>query len=391
MEATQKLVALNRARDKQLRYSQTYDIINHVPRTHEPPRKERPPPRADSRTSYNIITNMGLHEHHYLPPGKRPPKPDTPPKKETLASRTTKREFDLISNKYVENHEEKDAVDKEMQKQAAAERFWTTREFNPVTCTYYDAQKEGKFQEKVKEESKTWGTKQFSRLPPSVKVSEGVAYNLLTMEQRNEEAMAARARIKAKASKARIGPEVEARVKARSEEVEDLTMQRTLHRVSYVRDKEARKHGYNLLTNAPFKGLRAGRTFEGHSKPPRGAWERAEEERAALTLRRQTLRGATGGAGGSGATGSGAAEGAASQRTHSAAASSGGPASARSGQHPAMFNDSRPVSSPVKGSGAGSVGGGSAGVGGASDSRRSARSRPSTTASGGGVRTGGFS
>lgn len=43
--------------------------------------------------------------------------------------------------RYVKDHDAKDAVDKELAKRAAADRFWQTRDFDPIVGTFHDRTK----------------------------------------------------------------------------------------------------------------------------------------------------------------------------------------------------------------------------------------------------------
>lgn len=350
LEATQRLVALNRARDKQLRYTQTYDIINHVPNTKELPQK--PPHKAppDSRTNWNIISNLDFDVHHHSKPGERPEVPVEPPKATNLATQITKRDFDILSNKYMEGHEAKDAIDKEVAKQKATTRFWQTRSFNPVNCSYYDDDKEKHYWDGEAEAMKTHGEKQFSRLPPAMKTSEGAAYNLLTMEVRRDDSMKARERIVAKGQKKRIGSVVEARIKARATKAEDIMESRKIGRVSYQRFVESQRNGYDLVNNMPFRGLNATKQFESQTTKPHSAWERAQEEEAALKPVRADIR---------------------KRMVAASPAARMRPASTGSapGRAPSEPRVSRPATSPSKSDARAEAGAGSGGGGGGSSRR----------------------
>jgi hypothetical protein len=52
-----------------------------------------------------------------------------------------KRPYDLVSNRYLSDHEARDAVDREVARRAAADRYWQTRDFNPLTSSFYDGEK----------------------------------------------------------------------------------------------------------------------------------------------------------------------------------------------------------------------------------------------------------
>lgn len=68
-------------RDRQLRYEQTYNILNFENKLkgleqREDYPKEKPwyfRPEKDSLADYNIISNVDLSKHHFDAPEKRPP------------------------------------------------------------------------------------------------------------------------------------------------------------------------------------------------------------------------------------------------------------------------------------------------------------------------------
>jgi hypothetical protein len=66
-----------------LRYEQTYDIVNFENKLKGLENKPDYPvekpwyfrPEKDSKTDYNILSNIGLQDHYYDHPDKRPPPP----------------------------------------------------------------------------------------------------------------------------------------------------------------------------------------------------------------------------------------------------------------------------------------------------------------------------
>lgn len=63
------------------------------------------------------------------------------------------REYDLLSNKYKENHEEKVKLDNEIQNLQSAKKFWERNEYNPILVKFNDADKEAEYQTKKNQEN----------------------------------------------------------------------------------------------------------------------------------------------------------------------------------------------------------------------------------------------
>ena len=206
--------------DKQLRYTQTYDIITHVPKLDEPratrprvPKKAKP----DTRQTHNIITNINFDKHHFNKPGERPDV--RPPTERKPPGCTIKgRDFNIISNKYITNHSAKDAIDKEVARVGAAKKFWQTRDFNPLTCSFYDEAKEKEHQERTEYRAKHHGVGFTDRFPSTIRKSEGICYDVITMEVKDKKANAERVAEENKVINSRIANEVEQRVRLRGEE-----------------------------------------------------------------------------------------------------------------------------------------------------------------------------
>jgi hypothetical protein len=57
------------------------------------------------------------------------------------------KDYNIVSNKYLEHHDHKVAADEEILRAEAAKKFWKTHEFDPVNCKFYDDKKEEKFKE----------------------------------------------------------------------------------------------------------------------------------------------------------------------------------------------------------------------------------------------------
>ena len=69
------------------------------------------------------------------------------------------RDYDILSNKYKEYHNEKVKTDHDLHRYDAASQFWKRNDFNPVLSKYYDVGKETKYQERLMTEKKEIASK----------------------------------------------------------------------------------------------------------------------------------------------------------------------------------------------------------------------------------------
>jgi hypothetical protein len=155
-EASGRVSQLNRAKDKQIAYESPYDILTFADKREPLP---RPPPAAaqamtapfnphaerptfrhplDSCYQYNIVSNLPLSQHHYTAPELRPNVVDElttiKPRLQHMAA--LPRDFNILSNRYVERHDDKSKLEREIQRNAAAAKYWETHDYEPILGHY---------------------------------------------------------------------------------------------------------------------------------------------------------------------------------------------------------------------------------------------------------------
>lgn len=178
---------LNRSKIQQLRNESLQDAITHaskVPGSKSNSsffRESKPTPEP----GYNIISNIDLSEHHYDSPENRPaPMKETKHRFKVLIK---PREFNIITNRYEQEHEKKVEIDKDRSKKLATLKYWQTHDFNPVTCSFYRKQKERRFVEKLQKREALHGADHLQRLPASLRFSEGNFCNIVSKEVKDPE------------------------------------------------------------------------------------------------------------------------------------------------------------------------------------------------------------
>ena len=78
------------------------------------------------------------------------------------------REYNVVTNRYLENHDMKETTNDDIQRAEAAMAFWKTHNYDHITGKYYDNVKEKEFVEKREEMAKTHGKDQVKKLPLTV-------------------------------------------------------------------------------------------------------------------------------------------------------------------------------------------------------------------------------
>ena len=84
------------------------------------------------------------------------------------------REFNIISNKYSKDNDERYLNEKYAILENIDNRLKKTRKFNIVTATFYDKNKEDDYQNNFAQTSKEWGKDFNKRFPPSWKYRENL-------------------------------------------------------------------------------------------------------------------------------------------------------------------------------------------------------------------------
>jgi len=280
---------LAKNKDRALRYEQTFDVINlenklkgleglpGYPEEKVPDYKRR---RLGNNTKadYNIISCLDFADHHFLPPEQRPPRPEVKPQTYKICA-VEYRDFDIITNRYLQHHEEKSMIDKEAYKQQAAELFWKTHDYDPVTVSYVDPDKEDEFQKIREEREKIHGKDQIEKLPNGVKYSEGALYQPINMRVVDEKRLQ-EIDMKKKMAKQRYNAryDYEKEVKDKDVVFDDKVNEQTLNRIRHERFMETRYRGYNIINNAPFQGKDSEKLYDPLTKPAASLWQRTMSE-----------------------------------------------------------------------------------------------------------------
>jgi len=139
------------------------------------PKKTRPgiDSKHITRVGYNIVTNQSHRTGKIEPLSKRT---------HGLRAEKDYRDFDIVSNEYVEDHDGKSSADMQESRRKAAETFHAKRDFDPVKGMFYNPDKEDEFMRTREEKAADNNLTMMHRLPLSYKVSDGMLYNIINGE-----------------------------------------------------------------------------------------------------------------------------------------------------------------------------------------------------------------
>ena len=179
-------------KDYKLQYEQAYNIINledklkgfenhpnyPKPRNFIKTKRKIPQPPKE----FNILSNLPVSIHHFDKPENRPkiPNKSESPKRKNLKN-LSYYDYDIISTRYNQFNDEKNKIDKEINKINTARIFYKNNDYNIIKGAFYNKQKEEEYQKKKYEASLTWGQDKIKKLPKCAR-GKGDVYNLITTD-----------------------------------------------------------------------------------------------------------------------------------------------------------------------------------------------------------------
>lgn len=177
----------NAARDRQLRHSQSFNIIDARPLV---PQADPKGPREttesfSSRVPYNILTSAPLPDMLLTSrarDGKLAARAQAEPPRPLMnraPSLVRQRAIDVISNRYTDDHDGRSAADAAAMRERALRRYWQTRNFDPLLQVYEDPAKDAAYEEDVRLAASVAGVAKSERMPPSLRLSLGRAYDIV--------------------------------------------------------------------------------------------------------------------------------------------------------------------------------------------------------------------
>ena len=78
------------------------------------------------------------------------------------------RDFNIVSNRYLQHHNEKIQANDDIMRAEAASKYWGTHNYDPLLAKYFDNKKEEEFLKARDAEAKIHGQDQVKKLPQTV-------------------------------------------------------------------------------------------------------------------------------------------------------------------------------------------------------------------------------
>ena len=131
--------------DKSLQYQQTFDIITLENKLKDLNYKEEIKEKKtrnvlpDSNVPYNIISNISLNNHNIIPPNLRKKYPEFQERKKPIITKAyLYKDYDIINNKYKFLDEEKQKIDKEIEKLTISNQINNRNDYDCIKGRFYN-------------------------------------------------------------------------------------------------------------------------------------------------------------------------------------------------------------------------------------------------------------
>ncbi|KAF1332579.1 hypothetical protein FI667_g3560, partial [Globisporangium splendens] len=272
---------LENARVKQLRNVQRFNVVNHAPMYQgaRDPKDTPPQPHPSHKQivpQFDIISNVSYSTSSSSNNNNSPETSSTP-------SRRTTREFNILTNKYHENHEARSQLGLAKKKEIAAIKYNKTHDYDPVRITYVDPDKEQQFIKTRAHEQAIHGKDRVKMLPPRTQFSEGRLYNILNQQVLNEEILAEMVEhgqcVLHKMQKTAF----EAKMRVVGDEMRTKETELCLNRYAHERNSQSYVHRYDPISNQSFDGRHAKPKLPTRTHAALSAWQVLESGVAANT------------------------------------------------------------------------------------------------------------
>eukprot|EP01038_Epipyxis_sp_PR26KG_P013713 gene13713-18394_t len=159
------------------------------------------------------------------------------------------RDFDLISNHFKTNHEERIKEDYEKVKDHVLDKYWKTHDYDFIKGEYYDEMKEKTFKDQREIIKKVQGESALNRLPTSLQVSEGNSYNIVNHTVYDEQRLRVTNTMEERSQNRLKGRKIEARLKDEGDEVFNRSELLKTNKISFKRWENDIDRGYDNIKN----------------------------------------------------------------------------------------------------------------------------------------------
>jgi len=264
-ETIERAKSIEEGKFKAIRHSSKWNILNHTSKTNGEKLGTLKWGTKPRHRKWDIVSNRRVNcagEYIDYALSEHPP-PASEAQSDSLRNPTARtmneqRDYNIIANKYCDDHAEKRQCDRDFERKWSAQKCQEKLVLNPLTCRYYNREKENEEKRKDEKRRADHHKKSQAKMAFTTKHSEGQNYNVINNCGKDHPPTMYRRRQRMNAMKKRFAFEERARLKSLydQQKAERLSLSRACDK----RIAESRKFGRNIINNIDFKGM--------HGKPP---------------------------------------------------------------------------------------------------------------------------
>jgi hypothetical protein len=279
---------LNRAHDIQILREQPWNVLTNASRlegvdqgidpvtlTHTRARHGRSK-MPDTFVDYNLLSNLNMEEHHWAPPDERPVAVPKEPRNRKIPAYLQK-DYNVVNNRYLHDHEQQQARDKELNKLQATAKFRERNRFNPLTQQYTDGDENLRMRGWEEAHKIEAVEKAQAQMPPSIKHRPSAYWNVINHRQANADTLKmidlAEDERKERYKNRYI---VENNLHTRDISSDQIENERRLNRMNNERFAEPLRRGYDIVTHDGFQGQGSKPPYLPYTTPAPDVWERVQ-------------------------------------------------------------------------------------------------------------------
>jgi len=296
-EERERVAHLNRAKDIQILREQPFNIVSQESKLEklapgkDPARlgghagilgqKERTKEGRGgfpgTAVDYDILSNMPFQEHHWAREDRRPHLKEKSPRVRKVPAFLCK-DFDIVTNKYLDNHSEKLRQEKRVNLMEATEKHMKVNAFDPVAGTFADPLHEQRMRSIDAAREVEINMRGDAKYPPAYKGRETAAYGIVSHETYDSEMLRLFDTMAAERNaRHRNRYIVDHNFHAQDIKGDHIREARLLNRVAPERYEEQRRRGYDIIDGKGYgPGAKEKPLHEPFPKKRQTPWEKAQ-------------------------------------------------------------------------------------------------------------------
>lgn len=169
--------------------------------------------------------------------------------KPRLQKPENRREFDVTTNRFIKNNDERKKEEYQEMKDHAIKKYWKTHDYDIIKGEFCDPNKEANFLQTRDVVSQVQGKSQLARLPPSVLFSDGNTYNILNHEVIDQKRLNTSNELLIREQNRCKGLQIQAKQQEVGQKIYDRNEERRMNRIKFNRWEKQIERGYDFIKN----------------------------------------------------------------------------------------------------------------------------------------------